>query len=94
MGLCGILQWLMEVRILFKKLNHLYDEHPYRSVLIAVAASSVLGILIEYMVNRDFIGSAIYGMIFYTILMLLQAKRRVKKMKNRNEQGKYTERTR
>ncbi|MBA3925677.1 hypothetical protein [Listeria rustica] len=79
---------------MFKKLNHLYDEHPYRSVLIAVAASSVLGILIEYMVNRDFIGSAIYGMIFYTILMLLQAKRRVKKMKNRNEQGKYTERTR
>ncbi|MBC1500165.1 hypothetical protein HB943_06085 [Listeria weihenstephanensis] len=79
---------------MFNKWNHFYDEHPYRSVLIAVAVSSVLGILIEYIVNRDFIGSAIYGTIFYTMILLFQAKRCVKKMKNRNEHSKYTERAR
>ncbi|EUJ48065.1 hypothetical protein PROCOU_06178 [Listeria rocourtiae FSL F6-920] len=69
----------MVVRTLFKKLNHFYDEHPYWGVLIAAAVGSVIGILIEYTVNDNFIGSAIYTVSFYSILMLLVGEGRKKK---------------
>lgn len=69
----------MEARALFKKLNHFYDEHPYWGTLIAVIVGSAIGISIEYVVNGNIIGSTIYTMLFYSILMLFVAWRREKK---------------
>ncbi|MBC6316874.1 hypothetical protein [Listeria grandensis] len=72
---------------MYKKWNDFYEEHPYWSVLIIVSVSSGITILIEYIVNRDFIVSGdflefgFYGVLFYTIGWLLLARRRVKKNK-------------
>lgn len=71
----------MEVRALYKKWNHFYNEHPYWSVLIIAIVSGVIGISIEFIVNGDFMKTAIYGILFYNILMLLSARRRAKKNK-------------
>lgn len=70
------------MRALFKKLNDFDEEHPYLGVLIAVSVSSVIGILIEYVVNGDFVKSGFYGTLFFTIGWLLHARRRVKKKRS------------
>lgn len=75
------------MRALVKKLNDFDEEHPYLGVLIAVSVSSGVAIMIEYIINRDyivsgeFLESGFYGMLFFTIGWLLLIKRRVGKNK-------------
>ncbi|WP_220132295.1 hypothetical protein [Listeria rustica] len=72
---------------MFKKWNDFYEEHLYWSVLIIVSVSCGVTILIEYVVNRDFIvsgeflESGFYGMLFLITGLLLHARRRVGKNK-------------
>ncbi|KGL38153.1 hypothetical protein BMT55_09725 [Listeria newyorkensis] len=72
---------------MYKKWNDFYEEHPYWSVWIIVGVSSGVTILIEYIVNRDFIvsgeflESGFYGMLFLTMGLLLLARRRTKSKK-------------
>lgn len=62
----------MEMKALFKKLNHFYDEHPYWSVFIAIAVSSIIGF---------FIGHPNYGMLFFIIVVFFVTWRRKKRKK-------------
>ncbi|MBC1457010.1 hypothetical protein [Listeria newyorkensis] len=72
---------------MYKKWNDFYEEHPYWSVWIIVSVSSGVTILIEYIVNHDFIvsgeflESGFYGILFLTIGLLLLARRRTKNKK-------------
>lgn len=70
------------MRALVKKLNDFDEEHPYLSVLIAAVVGSVIGILIEYVVNGDFVKSGFYGVLFFNAGWLLYARRRVKKKRS------------
>ena len=47
-----------------------YQKHPYLNVLISLTMASLIGIAIEYFINRDFIGSGFYTASFLTLLEL------------------------
>ncbi|MBC6309940.1 hypothetical protein HCJ66_10340 [Listeria sp. FSL L7-1582] len=61
---------------MYRKWDLFYNNHPYWGIVIAVTVGSVLGILIEYAVNGDFLGSGIYGVLFYVIFQVLLVMRR------------------
>ncbi|MDH6365834.1 MFS-type transporter involved in bile tolerance (Atg22 family) [Enterococcus sp. PF1-24] len=46
------------------------NKHPYLSVIIIAVISSVLGISVEYMINRQFTGSG-FGVTIIFILWQL-----------------------
>lgn len=50
----------------FKKL------HPYLDLIIYFFIASLIGILIEYMINGDFIGSGFYTALFLMIFYLIK----------------------
>lgn len=37
-----------------------YKKHPYFTLLINILLASVIGISVEYLINKDFIGSGFY----------------------------------
>ena len=60
-------------------LNHYKDfsiKHPYWHVIFILSIASLLGILIEYLINRDFIGSGIYATIFFGIIEIFRVRRK------------------
>lgn len=62
-------------------LNHYKDfsiKHPYGHVIFILSITSLLGILIEYLINRDFIGSGIYATIFFGIIEIFRVRRKNK----------------
>ena len=58
------------------KYKEFAENHPYKHVIILMAASSFIGILIEYIVNKDFMGTSLYGAIGLTLIEFLRIKRR------------------
>lgn len=51
-------------------------KHPYWHVIFILSIASLLGILIEYLVNKDFIGSGIYATIFLGLIEIIRVKRK------------------
>lgn len=45
-------------------------EHPIVSILIAVVLGSVLGISIEYLVNKDIRFEGLLGLVIVTLIQL------------------------
>lgn len=41
-----------------------YKKHPYFTLLINILLASVIGISVEYLINKDFIGSCFYTALF------------------------------
>ncbi|GFK23378.1 hypothetical protein YA5_004510 [Tetragenococcus halophilus] len=37
-----------------KTIRNFYNEHPYLTIVISVIIGSIIGILIEYILNQDF----------------------------------------
>ena len=62
-----------------KSYKKFYQNHPYLNVLIA----SLIGIAIEYLINRDFIGSGFYTALFLMVLELLRVRRERKALKSK-----------
>ena len=58
-----------------------YQKHPHFNVLISLSIASLIGIAIEYIINRDFIGSGFYTASFLTLLELLRVRRERNKLK-------------
>ncbi|MCP8857390.1 hypothetical protein [Latilactobacillus fuchuensis] len=52
------------------KLKRILDQHPYISLLVIVVLSSLVGILVEYIVNRDFIKDG-FGTTGFVVLIAL-----------------------
>ena len=65
-----------------------YQKHPYLNVLISLSIASLIGIAIEYIINRDFIGSGFYTASFLTLLELLRVRRERNKLKAK-EKSQY-----
>ena len=65
-----------------------YQNHPYLNVLISLSTASLIGIAIEYVINRDLIGSGFYTASFLTLLELLRI-RRERKNRNPKEKSEY-----
>ena len=53
---------------MFGKYKEFTEKHPYKYVVLLIVISSFIGILIEYAVNKDFIGTALYGTIGLTLI--------------------------
>ena len=70
---------------LYKKF---YQKHPHFNVLISLSIASLIGIAIEYIINRDFIGSGFYTASFLTLLELLRVRRERNKLKSK-EKSQY-----
>ena len=64
------------------------QNHPYLNVLISLFIASLIGIAIEYIINRDFIGSGFYTASFLTLLALLRVRRERKNLKSK-ENSEY-----
>ncbi|CZQ96654.1 hypothetical protein [Trichococcus collinsii] len=62
-----------------------YQKHPYLNVLIIYSIASLIGIAIEYIINRDFIGSGFYTASFLTLLELLRVRRERNKLKSKEK---------
>ena len=63
---------------MFKKYKVFTEKHPYAYVILIMVITSFIGISIEYIVNQDFIGGALYTAIALTIIELLRVKKRNK----------------
>lgn len=61
---------------MFDKYKEFTEKHPYKHVILLMVISSFIGLLIEYAVNKDFIGTALYGTIGLTLIGILRIKRR------------------
>ncbi|EGO8404085.1 hypothetical protein MGY77_000207 [Enterococcus faecalis] len=59
--------------------NKFKKKHPYLNLIILFIAASLIGILIEYIINKDFIGSGFYTalflMLFYIIKLWMEQKK-------------------
>ena len=62
-----------------------YQNHPYLNVVIGLSIASLLGIAIEYIINRDFIGSGFYTTLFLMVLALLRVRRERKYLKSKEK---------
>lgn len=53
---------------MINKYRKFIEEHPYAHIILVMLLTSFIGISIEYIVNRDFIGSGIYTAIGLTLI--------------------------
>ncbi|SPC40145.1 hypothetical protein [Latilactobacillus fuchuensis] len=60
------------------KLKRMLDQHPYISLLVIVLLSSLIGILVEYIVNRDFIKDGFWTTGFIVLISLGMIRRQRK----------------
>ncbi|GEQ33340.1 hypothetical protein [Marinilactibacillus psychrotolerans] len=67
---------------MINKYRKFIEEHPYAHIILVMLLTSFIGISIEYIVNRDFIGSGIYTAIGLTLIEFLRVKRRKRKNEN------------
>ncbi|WP_241546158.1 hypothetical protein [Enterococcus villorum] len=70
----------MEERIfLYKNWIQYTKNHPYASILIVAVVASLIGITIEYLVNKDFIGGGFWVTLGLVISQIMIIKRKNKK---------------
>ncbi|NTN71711.1 hypothetical protein HQ777_01605 [Enterococcus faecium] len=56
-----------------------YKKHPYFTLLINILLDSVIGISVEYLINKDFIGSCFYTALFLRLLEAFSIYKKSKK---------------
>lgn len=59
--------------------NKFTKKNPFLSLLIAVCVGSLLGISIEYLINKDFVLDGFLGLVVFTLIQLLIIKKQNKK---------------
>ncbi|MDT2815167.1 hypothetical protein P7H60_08500 [Vagococcus carniphilus] len=50
-------------------------QHPYWHVILVLVLASLVGILIEYVVNKNFIGSGIYATFFLGLIEIIRVRK-------------------
>ncbi|MBM6613833.1 hypothetical protein JTF06_02855 [Desemzia sp. RIT804] len=53
-------------------------KQPYAHVILLMVLTSFIGISIEYIVNKNFIGGGLYTAIALTLIELFRVRRRTK----------------
>lgn len=64
------------------KIDLFYEKHPYLFLLINLLLGSIIGISVEYLLNKDFIGSGFYTVLFLSVLEAFLIYRKSKKINN------------
>ena len=64
---------------MYKKWLNYSQINPYKSIFIAVFVGSIVGIFIEYLVNKDIRFEGILGLIIVTAFQLYLVSKRNKK---------------
>ena len=64
------------------KIDLFYEKHPYLSLLINLLLGSIIGISVEYLLNKDYIGSGFYTVLFLSVLEAFSIYRKSKKINN------------
>ncbi|EOF54263.1 TPA: hypothetical protein QFJ99_001874 [Enterococcus faecium] len=64
------------------KIDLFYEKHPYLALLINLLLGSIIGISVEYLLNKDFIGSDFYTVLFLSLLEAFSIYRKSKKINN------------
>jgi len=52
------------------------EKHPYAHVILIMVLTSFIGISIEYIVNKDFIGGGLYTAISLTVIEHIRVRRK------------------
>ena len=63
---------------MFDKYKEFTEKHPYIYVMLIMIVASFIGISIEYIVNKDFIGGGLYTALALTLVELLRVRKRNK----------------
>ncbi|MER2175794.1 MAG: hypothetical protein ABS911_14060 [Carnobacterium sp.] len=59
------------------KYKEFTEKHPYANVILLMVVTSFIGISIEWIINKDFIGAGLYTAIVLTLIEILRV--RIKK---------------
>jgi hypothetical protein len=54
-------------------------KYPYTHIILVMIFTSFIGILIEYIVNKNFIGGGLYTALALTVVEFLRVRKRNKK---------------
>lgn len=54
----------------------LAEKHPYVHVILIMVFTSIIGISIDCIVNKDFIGGGLYTAIALTVIELIRVRRK------------------
>lgn len=60
---------------MYNKVKELKKKHPYIFIILLMTFSSFIGISIEYIVNRNFIGGSLYTAIALTLIEIFRFSR-------------------
>lgn len=63
---------------MFDKYKKFTEKHPYIYVMLIMIVASFIGISIEYIVNKDFIGGGLYTALALTLVEILRVRKRNK----------------
>jgi len=64
---------------MLNKYKTFIKNHPYVYILLLMAFTSFIGISIEYIVNKDFIGAGIYSSLGITLIEILRVRKNKQK---------------
>lgn len=53
---------------MINKYRNFAKEHPYANVILVAVLASIIGISIEYIVNKDFIGGGLYTVLSLVLI--------------------------
>lgn len=60
---------------MFNKYKEFTEKHPYTYVILIIIFTSFIGISIEYLVNKDFIGVGLYSSLGITLIEILRVRK-------------------
>ena len=58
------------------KYKEFTEKHPYANVILLMVFTSFIGISIEWIINKDFIGAGLYTAIALTLIELLRVRKK------------------
>ena len=63
---------------MFNMYKKIIKKHPYSHIIVIMIFSSCIGISIEYIVNKNFIGGGFYMALALTVVEFLRVRKRNK----------------
>ena len=63
---------------MFNMYKKIIKKHPYAHIIVIMIFSSCIGISIEYIVNKNFIGGGFYTALALTVVEFLRVRKRNK----------------
>ncbi|WP_174813053.1 hypothetical protein [Oenococcus sicerae] len=56
----------------FQKYSQFYEKHPYVCMIVSIVIASIIGMLVEFLLYRDFVGIGFYTILILSILQILR----------------------